>query len=259
MGILNLTDDSFYAGSRYPDEKLLLEKAEEMLSAGAAVLDIGGQSTRPGAALLGAEAEKDKIVPAVRSLLRHFPDALLSVDTWYAEVARAAAGEGAVIINDVSAGEMDADMLGAVAALGVPYIAMHMQGRPATMQQDPHYDDVVRELLDFFIVKKARCREAGIGDLIIDPGFGFGKTLAHNYRLLGHLEDFQLLDAPLAAGVSRKSMIYRLLENTPEEALNGTTALHMLLLQKGVRLLRVHDVKPAMEVIRLWEFYREQQ
>lgn len=258
MGILNLTGDSFYAGSRVTGEEMLLSLAAQMLDEGAAILDLGGQSTRPGATQLTAREEREKIVPAVRAIARRFPGAVISVDTYYAEVARAAIDEGAALINDISAGLMDPAMISTVASLGVPYIAMHMQGTPATMQDNPHYDDVVRDVLDFFIRRVARCRDAGIKDIIADPGFGFGKTLSQNYTLLKHLRVFHLLDVPLLAGVSRKSMIWRLLDIRPEEALNGTMALHMLALQQGVHFLRAHDVKAACQAVRLWEYYQQQ-
>lgn len=257
MGVLNSTPDSFYASSRVTEAQVVA-RAGEMLAAGAAILDIGGQSTRPGAAPVGEAEEARRVLPLVDRVLESYPDAVLSVDTFYSSVAKAAVAHGCAMVNDISAGRMDPAMLSTVGALGVPYIAMHMQGTPLTMQQNPVYTDVALDILDFFIGKIAACREAGITDVIADPGFCFGKTLADNYTLLSRLEDFQVLDVPLAIGVSRKSMIWRLLEITPEEALEGTTALHMLALTKGVQLLRVHDVRPAVETVKLWEYYRKQ-
>ncbi|HEX5554801.1 MAG TPA: dihydropteroate synthase [Chitinophagaceae bacterium] len=259
MGILNLTHDSFYAASRVPDERSYLSRAGQMLSEGAAILDIGGQSTRPRATVLSAAEERKNVVPALRGILKRFPGTVISIDTYHSEVARAAVENGAVIVNDVSAGNLDPEMITTVAGLGVPYVAMHMQGTPATMQRQPLYEDVVQEILDFFIAKIYQCRAAGIRDIIADPGFGFGKTSAHNYTLLKHLSVFHLLEVPLLVGLSRKSMIWRLLEVPPEDALNGTTALHMLALQQGTQLLRVHDVKAARQAIRLWEYYRQQR
>lgn len=258
MGVLNLTSDSFYSGSRVPSEKEYLAKAEQMLSDGAAILDIGGQSTRPKAVRLTAEEEKNQVLPAIDAILKHFPEAVISIDTFYAEVAHAAVEHGATVINDISAGEMDKKMIPTVASLKVPYIAMHIQGTPANMQDNPHYDNVAGEILDFFIKKTAACRQAGIHDIIVDPGFGFGKSLSHNYTLLKHLYVFDVLEVPLMIGVSRKSMIWRLLNITPEDALNATTVLHTLALQQGANILRVHDVKQAMETVQIWEYYQQQ-
>ncbi len=255
MGILNITPDSFYKGSRYERTDSYLKKVEEMLKAGATFLDIGGQSTRPGAQQLSASEERDRVVPAIRNILRAHPEALLSVDTYYSEVAQAAVENGAVMINDISAGEMDQQMIPLVGKLQIPYIAMHMQGTPETMQINPHYEHMVQEIFDYFVRKIALCKEAGIRDLIIDPGFCFGKTLAQNYTLMKHLSVFHQLQKPLLVGISRKSMIYRLLKNTPEEALNGTIALNLLALQQGAQILRVHDVGPARELIQIWEYY----
>lgn len=254
MGIINITDDSFYEGSRTRALHHILEKAAQHLEEGAQILDIGAQSSRPGAAAIGPEEELERLLPAIHAIVNHYPRAIISVDTYYAAVAEKTVQAGAAIINDISAGEMDADMLRVAGRLQVPYIAMHMQGTPATMQQNPQYGDVVQEVLDYFIQKRAQCLEAGIRDLIIDPGFGFGKTTAHNYTLLKHLAVFNMLDCPLLAGVSRKSMVYRLLNTSPGEALNGTTVLHTLALQQGASLLRVHDVKAAVEVIKITQF-----
>jgi dihydropteroate synthase len=258
MGILNMTEDSFYAGSRIRNEPELLQKASLMLEEGAMILDIGGQSTRPGSARMSESEEKTRVTSAVRAVLKNFPDAILSVDTYSAAVAAAAIQAGAAIINDISAGEMDASMIPLAGSLRVPYIAMHMKGEPAHMQENPRYEDILQEILDFFIRKSDECRRAGIRDLIIDPGFGFGKTTAHNYTLLRNLSLFAILDKPLMIGISRKSMVYKPAGSYPEEALTGTTALHMLALQGGVNLLRVHDVRAACDTIRLFQYYKEQ-
>ncbi len=257
MGILNCTPDSFYSGSRYNNEDIVLKKAEQMLEEGADFLDIGGQSTRPGAPLLSAEEEILRVLPAIKAVIKNFPKALISIDTYHAKVAQAAVDHGAVIINDISAGEMDDEMIPLAGKLRTPYIAMHMQGKPTHMQDRPHYEDVVREVFDYFIHKKEECKKAGISDLIIDPGFGFGKNLSHNYQLLHHLKLFHQLGHPLLIGISRKSMIYKLLKSSPEEALNGTSALNLLAIQQGVQILRVHDIKPAKELVQIWQYFAE--
>lgn len=253
MGILNVTPDSFYDGGRYRTAEQALDQAGRMLTEGACIIDIGGMSTRPGADLLSPEEEKRRVLPAIEQVLKAYPEALLSIDTIHAGVARAAVDAGACIVNDISAGRLDPAMYETVAELGVPYILMHMQGDPQTMHLHPAYEDVVGEVLDFFIRQLARLRSLGIKDIVLDPGFGFGKTLRHNYQLLKHLHVFQVLDLPVLAGISRKSMVYRPLGTTPEQALNGTTALHMVALQQGARILRVHDVREAREVITCWE------
>lgn len=258
MGVLNLTPDSFYKESRLINEKEYLQMAEQMLSEGASILDIGGQSTRPKATWLPAKEEAKRVLPVIDSILQHFPDCILSIDTFHAEVARAAVGHGAAIVNDISAGNMDSAMISTVGEMQIPYIAMHMQGTPANMQNHPQYENVVKEVLDFFIRKIEECRESGIKDIIIDPGFGFGKSMSHNYTLLKHLSVFKMPEVPLMVGLSRKSMIWRLLNITPGEALNGTTALHIFALENGANMLRVHDVKPAVEAVKLWEFYHQQ-
>lgn len=251
MGIINVTDDSFYADSRTRELHHIIDRAGDMLEEGAIMLDIGAQSTRPGAPEVGAATELERLLPAIHGILHHFPEAILSIDTYHAAVAEKCVLAGAAIINDVSSGDMDPLMLETVGRLQVPYIAMHMQGTPADMQQNPEYNNVSQEVLDYFIRKVAKCREAGITDLIIDPGFGFGKTLEHNYQLLKDLEIFEILEAPILIGVSRKSMIYRLLGNSASEALNGTTVVQTLALQKGAAILRVHDVKEAVEATRI--------
>lgn len=254
MGIINVTEDSFFADSRTQHIDQILQKAAQHLEEGALILDIGAQSTRPGAVDVGADTELERLLPAISALKTHYPKAIISVDTYYASVAEQTVHAGAAIINDISAGDMDADMISTVAKLQVPYIAMHMQGTPASMQQQPQYEDVLQEVLDYFIRKRAACLQAGIKDIIIDPGFGFGKTIAHNYTLLKKLTAFHMLDCPLLVGISRKSMIYRLLDTTPANALNGTTVLHTLALQQGAHILRVHDVKAAMETIKITQY-----
>jgi len=261
MGILNVTEDSFYADSRVGAEaggrggagsvNVLIDKAGRMLEEGAAFLDIGGQSTRPGSIPLTAAEETDRVIPVIEALGSHFPDALLSIDTYHSAVARAAVGAGACLVNDISAGHMDPGMIPAVSSLHVPYIAMHMQGTPQTMQADPQYENVTREVIQSLAAAAGKAADAGIHDIIVDPGFGFGKTAAHNFRLLDQLELLALLGRPILVGLSRKSMIYTTLKTTPEKALNGTTALNMVALRKGAHILRVHDVREAAEAIQL--------
>lgn len=253
MGILNLTPDSFFAGSRVDSQDFLLEQAEKMLNEGATILDVGGMSSRPGAEIITVEEELDRVIPAIEALHQHFPQAFLSIDTIRSEVARQAVAAGAFIINDISAGKLDEAMYQTVADLQVPYVLMHMQGEPNNMQQSPEYEDVVLEILDFLIEQIGRLRELKVKDIIVDVGFGFGKTVSHNYQLLKKMHVFQILDLPLLAGLSRKSMICKPLKVNPSAALNGTTALHMVALQQGARILRVHDVKEAVEVIKLWQ------
>ncbi|MFT3674509.1 MAG: dihydropteroate synthase [Chitinophagaceae bacterium] len=257
MGIINTTPDSFFAPSRQQMQDELLGRAEEMLKSGAAILDMGGQSTRPGSRAVGAAEEMDRVIPAIEAVYRHFSDVIISVDTYYARVAEAAVQAGASIINDISAGRLDEELLPTVARLRVPYVLMHMAGTPQHMQDAPHYTNVVQEVMDFFIIELARLQKLGITDVILDPGFGFGKTIAHNFQLLRQLELFQLLQHPLLLGVSRKSTIYKTLGTTADQALNGTTVLHTVGLQKGVQLLRVHDVKEAREAVLLLEAMRE--
>lgn len=259
MGILNVTPDSFYDGGRLKSISDVVRQAGRMLSEGAALLDIGGASSRPGASELSEAEEQQRVLPAIEALVQHFPGIVLSVDTWRAEVARAAVEAGAAIVNDISAGRLDTRLYDTVAALGCPYILMHMQGTPQTMQSAPEYRDVVQDVLDFFIAEVGKLRTLGINDIILDPGFGFGKTVAHNYHLLKNMAVFsRVTGLPTLAGLSRKSMICKVLHVNPENALNGTTALHMVALQQGARILRAHDVREAMEVIRLWEQMEQQ-
>lgn len=253
MGILNLTPDSFFDGGRHTGIDAALGQAEKMMLEGARLIDVGGQSSRPGAAMVGEKEELQRTLPVVAALHAQFPQALISIDTFRASVARACVEAGACMVNDISAGRFDPALLPTVAELGVPYVLMHMQGEPADMQRAPHYEDVVLEVLDFFIQEMGRLRALGIHDIVIDPGFGFGKSLDHNFQLLKHLHVLKITEQPILAGLSRKSMICRALGVKPAEALNGTTALHLVALQEGARILRAHDVKEAMEVIKLWQ------
>jgi len=254
MGILNATPDSFYNKGRESDLDDLLRNAAKMLKEGAGILDIGGASTRPGAEIISVDEELERVIPVISVIHKEFPDAWLSIDTYNAKVAKEAVHAGALIINDVSSGRFDEEMLHTVAVLKVPYIAMHMKGTPETMQKDPEYGDVVIEVRDYLKNISGQCVEAGITDVIIDPGFGFGKTLEHNFALLGSLHTFRILGKPILAGLSRKSMICKALKVNPENALNGTTALNMVALLQGASILRVHDVKEAMEVIKLAQY-----
>lgn len=251
MGILNVTPDSFFEGSRQPSLDRVLATAARMLQEGATILDIGGQSTRPGAPDVGDAEETERVVPAVQAIASHFPHALISVDTFRASVAKAAAEAGAHIINDVSGGSLDANMLATVGSLQVPYICMHMRGTPATMQQLTQYDYVVTDVIDFFVERTDACRKAGIKDVIIDPGFGFAKTPAQNFQLVRELQSFQIFGLPVLLGVSRKSTICKTLNITADEALNGTTVLNTIGLMNGASILRVHDVKEAVEAVKL--------
>lgn len=251
MGILNATPDSFHEGSRV-NVSQAVNLAGRMLEEGALVIDIGGQSTRPGATEISASEESDRVLPVLEAVHAAFPHAIISVDTWYASVASAAVDAGAKIVNDVSAGDDDPEMLPLIGKLGVTFIAMHKQGKPATMQNNPEYSHVTNNILDYFAQKQAVFRQHGIYDWIIDPGFGFGKTIEHNFRLLNDLKAFKIFEKPVLAGISRKGMIWKTLGITSEEALNGTTALHMVALMNGASLLRVHDVKEAVECVRLY-------
>lgn len=253
MGILNVTPDSFFSGSRVVSVAEWIDKAGQMLAEGAAILDVGGMSSRPGAPLIGIQEEIDRVLPAVASLAQAFPDAILSVDTVRAAVARAAVEAGASMVNDISAGSIDPELYATVASLGVPYILMHMKGQPENMSQQAQYEEVVTDVFDFLARELAALRALGVKDVVVDPGFGFGKTIDHNYRLLNKLHVFQALDVPVLAGLSRKSMIYKVLGTSPEQALNGTSVLHLVALQQGAQLLRVHDVAAAQEVITLWK------
>lgn len=255
MGIININNDSFYSGSRHLEEHDILVTAEKMLTDGATILDVGGQSTRPGSPVISMEDELNRVVPAIESIKSLFPDAFISVDTYYSVVAKAAVEAGAGIINDTSAGSMDENLFDVMGALNVPYVLMHMKGTQTTMQQNPEYKDVTREVLDFLIQKKSLLRSKGIKDIIIDPGYGFGKTIQHNFTLLKNQKVFEMLDCPILAGVSRKSTIYKTLGTDADQALNGTTVLNTIALLNGANILRVHDVKEAVEAIKLTRFF----
>ena len=257
MGILNVTPDSFYAGSRTQTEAEIVRRVKQIVSEGAAIIDIGAYSSRPNADNVSAREEMERLRMGLKILFEIQPDAVVSVDTFRADVARMCVEEyGVAIINDIAAGEMDANMFHTVAALNVPYIMMHMQGTPQSMQQHPHYDNLLKEVFLYFAHKVQQLRDLGVKDIILDPGFGFGKTIEHNYELLSHLEEFRIFELPLLVGVSRKSMIYRLLDITPQEALNGTTVLDTICLLKGADILRVHDVKEAVETVRIVQAMR---
>lgn len=254
MGILNVTPDSFYDGSRCPDVVAVTKRVETILSEGADMIDVGGYSSRPGCVDVSVEEEKRRLAIGFEAIRRLSPDAVVSVDTFRAEVARWSVEEwGVQIINDISAGELDADMFDVVAQLRVPYIMMHMRGTPEAMMQQQylHYDDVVADVLQYFAAKIDRLAYMGVNDIIIDPGFGFSKTVDDNYRLMRHLDEFARLGLPLLVGISRKSMIYKLLDVTPAESLNGTTALNVMALLGGAHILRVHDVKQAVEAVKI--------
>ena len=254
MGILNVTPDSFYAGSRTETEKDIINRLHQITSEGASILDIGAYSSRPDAEHISTEEEMNRLRTGLDLVRKHQPEAVVSVDTFRADVAKMCVEEfGAAMINDISAGQLDAAMFGTIAQLGVPYIMMHMQGTPQNMQMNPHYDNLLKEVFLYFAERVQKLRDLGAKDIIIDPGFGFGKTLEHNYELMNHLDEFQLFELPLLVGISRKSMIYKLLGTTPEEALNGTTVLNTLALMKGANILRVHDVKAAKEAVTLVE------
>lgn len=257
MGILNVTPDSFYAGSRTQTEAEIVRRVKQIVSEGAAIIDIGAYSSRPNADNVSAREEMERLRMGLKILFEIQPDAVVSVDTFRADVARMCVEEyGVAIINDIAAGEMDANMFHTVAALNVPYIMMHMQGTPQSMQQHPHYDNLLKEVFLYFARKVQQLRDLGVKDIILDPDFGFGKTMEHNYELLSHLEEFRIFELPLLVGVSRKSMIYRLLDITPQEALNGTTVLDTICLLKGADILRVHDVKEAVETVRIVQAMR---
>lgn len=253
MGIINTTPDSFFSGSRQQGVDAVLKQAEKMLREGASILDIGGQSTRPGSERVGADEELQRVIGAVIAIHERFPEAVLSIDTYHSSVAREAVYAGASIVNDVSAGNIDAEMIPTVAALKIPYVLMHMQGTLQTMSESPRYENVTRQVLDFFTLKVLELRMAGITDIIADPGFGFGKTIEHNFQLLKDLAVFRMLDCPILAGISRKSTIYKTLGVLPEEALNGTTVLNTIALMHGASIIRVHDVREAKEAVQLVE------
>ena len=252
MGILNVTPDSFYAGSRGVTEQSIVDRLYQCMDEGASIVDIGAYSSRPGADNVSTKEEMGRLRMGLELVRKHRPDAIVSVDTFRADVAKMCVEEyGVALINDISAGQMDEQMFTTIARLGVPYIIMHMKGTPQDMQIAPQYDHFLKEVFYYFSEKVQRLRDLGVKDIIIDPGFGFGKTLEHNYELMNHLEEFALFELPVLVGISRKSMIYKLLDITPEEALNGTTALNAIALQKGAHILRVHDVREAVETVKI--------
>jgi dihydropteroate synthase len=252
MGILNVTPNSFFDGGKYKNEEEIILQVDKMLFDGATFVDIGAYSSKPSAEFVSEQEEIDRIVPVIELILKHFPKTLLSIDTFRAEVAKISIENGAAIINDISAGELDEKMFAVIAQYNVPYIMMHMRGNPQTMPGLTHYDDIIKEILLYFSEKVKKARSLGINDLILDPGFGFAKTTDQNYEVLQKMELFNFLELPILAGVSRKSMIYKTLNNTPQEALNGTTVLNTIVLTKGAKILRVHDVKEAMECVTLF-------
>lgn len=258
MGILNITPDSFYADSRKQTEKDIIARIHQILDEGGDFIDIGAYSSRPDASDVSPKEEMERLKYGLEILRNECPEAIVSVDTFRADVAKMCVEEyGVALINDIAAGQMDPEMFSTIAQLKVPYIMMHMQGTPQNMQKNPHYDNPVKEIILYFAEKIEKLRASGVKDLIIDPGFGFGKTLAHNYEILDKLEELQMFQLPILIGVSRKSMVYKLLGGGPEDALNGTTALHAIALMKGARILRVHDVKAATETVRIFQALKE--
>lgn len=258
MGILNITPDSFYADSRKQTEKDIIARIHQILDEGGDFIDIGAYSSRPDASDVSPKEEMERLKYGLEILRNECPEAVVSVDTFRADVAKMCVEEyGAALINDIAAGQMDPEMFSTIAQLKVPYIMMHMQETPQNMQKNPHYDNPVKEIILYFAEKIEKLRASGVKDLIIDPGFGFGKTLAHNYEILDKLEELQMFQLPILIGVSRKSMVYKLLGGGPEDALNGTTALHAIALMKGTRILRVHDVKAATETVRIFQALKE--
>ncbi len=258
MGILNVTPDSFYDGGKFIEENSILLKAGKLVAGGAQIIDIGGASSRPGAAIIPLEVERERVIPAIKWVASRYPDVFISVDTWRAAIAEEAINNGAHIINDISGGDLDPDMFKTVAKAGVPYILMHMKGIPETMQEHTNYSDLLPEMLLFFQTRIHKLRKAGVKDIIIDPGFGFGKSLEDNYKILAHIHIFKSLDCPVLAGFSRKSMINKILGVKPEAALNGTTVLNTIALLQGIHILRVHDAQEANECLKIIEACRHQ-
>ncbi len=256
MGILNVTDDSFYDGGRYTNDAAVLRRAEQILSEGAAIIDVGAVSTKPGAADISVEEEWQRLEKPLELIAKHFPDAVVSVDTWRADIAQRSVEAGAAIINDVSGGTFDERMAEVVGRLQVPYVLMHTTAKPDKMQQQPLGEDMLLTMMQFFARQLAIFKEAGCVDLILDPGFGFGKTLEQNYFLMKNLSAFQIFECPILVGISRKSMIYKLLETSPDEALTGTVVLNTLALQQGASILRVHDVREAVEAVKVFNMYQ---
>ena len=253
MGILNITTDSFYAGSRYKEEKTIVSKAEQFLKQGAAILDIGGYSSRPGATDISEEIEKERVVNGIKFVLKHIPEAYISVDTFRASVAEAALSEGACMVNDISGGNLDEHMFGLIARWNVPYVLMHMRGTPQTMVKQTHYDNLLLDIISDLQKKIKRLNELGVKDIIVDPGLGFSKNIQQNFFILRNLSYFKVLEKPLMVGVSRKSMIYKTLGSDPENALTGTIVLNTISLLNGASIIRVHDVKEAVESVKLYK------
>lgn len=256
MGVINTTPDSFYPGSRLDNPLKALQLAKQMQAEGAQIIDIGGQSTRPGSERINATEEMERVLPVVEIIHHEMPEMILSIDTYHAEVAAAALQSGVSMVNDISAGEMDANMISTVAYACVPFVCMHMKGTPENMQINPHYENLMEELIDFFSKKIDQCKRAGIHDIIIDPGFGFGKTIAQNFEILHNLQIFKMLGMPIIAGLSRKATIYKTLGINTDEALNGTTVLNTIALLNSANIIRVHDVKAAVEAVKLVEAYK---
>lgn len=256
MGILNITPNSFYDGGKYSLEKNAIAQVEKMLNEGATFIDIGAYSSKPNAEFVSQEEELIRIIPVVKAILKEFPDALLSVDTFRSTVAQECLNNGAAMINDISAGSLDEKMMEVISKYNITYIMMHLRGTPQTMQSQTNYDNLIKEMITYFSDKVNKARSLGINDLIIDPGFGFSKTTDQNFEILSNLELFKMLDLPILTGISRKSMIYKTLDTTPEEALNGTTVLNTIAITKGANIIRVHDVKEALECIKLCEKLR---
>ena len=255
MGIINATPDSFYEGHLNDTKEILLSRVAKMIVDGASIIDIGGQSTRPGSVQINKNEESDRVLPIIELIHKTFPTTIISIDTYYSKVAKEAILAGASMVNDISAGKFDEEMIPIVASAKVPYICMHMQGTPENMQKNPVYKDITNDILTFFIQKVEECKKAGILDIIIDPGFGFGKTIQHNFTLLKNLKMLSMIGYPILAGLSRKSLINKTLNIDQSKALNGTTVLNTLAIQNGASLLRVHDVKEAMETIQLFDAY----
>lgn len=253
LGILNITPNSFYDGGKFKSESEILNQVEKMLSEGATFIDIGAYSSKPNSDFVSEKEENDRILPIINLVLKHFPSTLISIDTFRSEIAKNSIQNGACIINDISAGNLDNKMMQTVANLGVPYIMMHLRGTPQTMQKLTNYENIIKEILLYFSEKISLARSFGINDIIIDPGFGFAKTLDQNYEILKNLELFQILELPILAGISRKSMVYKVLESSAQEALNGTTVLNTIAISKGANILRVHDVKEAVECLKLMD------
>lgn len=256
MGILNITDNSFYDGGQYNSEEKILSHTKKMLDEGASIIDLGAQSSKPDSEPISEKEETEKLVSTIHLLKQNFPEIIISIDTYRSKVAEKCINSGADIINDISAGEMDEEMFATIAKLKVPYIIMHMKGTPKMMQNNPKYNNVTEEVFSYLEKKVNELKQLGVTDIIIDPGFGFGKTIKHNYQLLNHLEKFTQLGVPLLIGASRKSMIYNILETNTENALNGTTVAHTVALQKGINIIRTHDVKEAMECIKIVNFVK---